>query len=72
MIKNSTEEFEFPENTLPKKYSDFIFENTSDVIKNFPESTGTKQNISLLTKEFLLTQEKTIYQNLINFMQSII
>ncbi len=70
MIKNSTEEFEFPENTLPKKYSDFIFENTSDVIKNFPESTGTKQNISLLTKEFLLTQEKTIYQNLINFMQS--
>lgn len=70
MIKNSTQEFEFPENTLPKKYSDFIFENTSDVIKNFPESTGTKQNISLLTKEFLLTQEKTIYQNLINFMQS--
>ena len=70
MIKNSTEHFEFPENTLPKKYSDFIFENTSDVVKNFPESTGTKQKISLLTKEFLVTQEKNIYQNLINFMQS--
>lgn len=70
MIKNSTQGFEFPENMVPKKYSDFILENTSDVIKNFPESTGTKQNISLLTKEFLLTQEKTIYQNLVNFMQS--
>lgn len=70
MIKKSTEHFEFTDNTIPKQYSDFIFESTSDVIKNFPESIGSKQNISLLTKEFLVTQKKNIYQNLINFLQN--
>ena len=69
MIKNSTQYFEFPENKISQKYIDFIFENTKDVVQNFPESTNSKQPISTLTKQILLSQEKVIYQNLINFLE---
>ena len=70
MIKNTTQYFEFPENKISQKYIDFIFENTKDVVQNFPESTNSNQQISVLTKQILLSQEKVIYQNMINFLES--
>ena len=70
MIKNTTQYFEFPENKISQKYIDFIFENTKDVVQNFPESTNSNQPISVLTKQILLSQEKVIYQNMINFLES--
>ena len=70
MIKKTTQYFEFPENKISQKYIDFIFENTKDVVQNFPESTNSKQPISALTKQILLSQEKVIYQNMINSLES--
>jgi hypothetical protein len=69
MIKDTTKYFEYPENKITQKYVDFIFENTKDVVQNFPESTNSKQPISTLTKQIILSQEKIIYQNLIKFLQ---
>ena len=69
MIKDTTKYFEYPENKISQKYVDFIFENTKDVVQNFPESTNSKQPISTLTKQIILSQEKIIYQNLIKFLQ---
>lgn len=68
MIKTTTEYFLNTEEAI-KEYLNFTFNEVEAVVNNFPESTNTTQNISLLTKEFLLTQKKSIYQNLANFLQ---